>query len=214
LFDSHGRLYVCGSGDAGELGDGSSASHANPTRVIGLPADQKITTLTSSWEGSGALLANGNYYDWGYNAAGQLGDDKTTNSSRPVKVHLPAPVIRVFQGGSGPRNGQTIAILNDGQIYDWGANTDGQLGNGTTTSSNTPIRLKIPTGVTFTTINSGGFATYAISSAGQLWDWGSNAHGQLGLSPSVPIETQPTNVGTPLTQVTSTAQNVAGLNAG
>ena len=41
LFDSHGRVYACGSGDAGELGDGSTASHATPTRVVGLPAGER-----------------------------------------------------------------------------------------------------------------------------------------------------------------------------
>jgi len=212
LFYSRGHLFACGSDDAGELGNGSTASTTTPIRVIGLPAGQTVTALTSSWEGSGALLSDGRYYDWGYNAAGQLGDNTTTDSSRPVKVDLPAPVTRVFQGGSGKANGQTIAILSNGQIYDWGANSDGQLGNGTTTSSDTPIPLKVPAGVTFTKVNSGGFATYAISSTGQLWAWGSNSFGQLGLGPAVQTETQPTSVGTQLTQISSTAQNVAGLN--
>lgn len=214
LFDSHGRLYACGSGDAGELGTGSTESHGTPTRVTGLPTREKITALTSSWEGSGALMADGSYYDWGYNAAGQLGDHTTTNSSRPVKVDLPGRVIDVFQGGSGPKNGQTIAILKRGAIYDWGANTDGQLGNGTTTSSDTPVRLDLPSGVRFTKVNSGGFATYAINSIGQLWNWGSNTEGQLGLGRSVQIETRPTRLRTRLTQISSTAQNVAGLKTG
>jgi alpha-tubulin suppressor-like RCC1 family protein len=47
----------------------------------------KVTALTSSWEGSGALLANGDYYDWGYNAAGQLG----TGSAQPIAT-LPVDV--------------------------------------------------------------------------------------------------------------------------
>lgn len=211
LFDSHGRVYACGSGDAGELGDGSTASHATPTRVVGLPAGEKVTALASSWEGSGALLANGSYYDWGYNRAGQLGDHSTSDRDRPVKVDLPAHVTQVFQGGSGKKNGQTIAILKGNSIYDWGANTDGQLGDGTTTSSDTPTRLQVPAGVTFTTVSSGGFATYAIDSHGRLWDWGSNSEGQLGLGSSVSIKTRPTKVGIQLTQVSSTAQDVAGL---
>jgi len=211
LFDSHDRLYACGSGDAGELGDGSTASRGTPTRVVGLPAGEKMTALTSSWEGSGALLANGSYYDWGYNQAGQLGDHTTNDSARPVKVDLPARVTQVFQGGSGKKNGQTIAILKGNSIYDWGANTGGQLGDGTTTSSNTPIRLQVPAAVRFTTVSSGGFATYAIDSHGWLWDWGSNSEGQLGLGSSVSMKTRPTKVGIQLTQVSSTAQNVAGL---
>jgi alpha-tubulin suppressor-like RCC1 family protein len=211
LFDSHGRVYACGSGDAGELGNGTTATHKTPTPVIGLPKGENVTVLTSSWEGSGALLADGSYYDWGYNKAGQLGDHTTANSARPVKVSLPAPVTQVFQGGSGKKNGQTIAILTGGSIYDWGANSDGQLGYGTTTSSDTPIQLQVPSGVKFTTVSSGGYATYAIDSSGRLWDWGSNTEGQLGLGPSISMETRPTSVGTRLTQVSSTAQNAAGF---
>jgi alpha-tubulin suppressor-like RCC1 family protein len=213
LFDSHGRVYACGSGDAGELGNGTTTSHLTPTRVIGLPEGEKVAALTSSWEGSGALLSNGSYYDWGYNQAGQLGDQTTANSARPVKVSLPAPVSQVFQGGSGKTNGQTIAVLKGGSIYDWGANSDGQLGDGTTNNSDTPIRLQLPSRVKFTKVSSGGFATYAIDSSGQLWDWGSNTEGQLGLGRSISMETRPTSVRTKLTQVSSTAQNVAGFTA-
>ena len=67
--------------DAGELGNGSTASSPTPTPVIGLPRTARVTALTSSWEGSGALLATGAYYDWGYNPAGQLGYGTTASST-------------------------------------------------------------------------------------------------------------------------------------
>ena len=148
LFDSKGSLFACGSGDAGELGNGSTASASTPTPVVGLPSGVKITALTSSWEGSGALLANGDYYNWGYNAAGQLGNGSTANSAVPVKVDLPSPVRAVFQGGSGPKNGQTIAILGDGDTWAWGDNDRGQLGIGTLTNSDVPVMVHVPKGIT------------------------------------------------------------------
>ena len=138
LFDSHGTVYACGSGDAGELGNGSTASVSTPTPVVGLPNGVRVTALTSSWEGSGALLRNGDYYNWGYNAAGQLGNSSTTNSAVPVKVELPNPVTQVFQGGSGAKNGQTIAILRNRAVWTWGNNDRGQLGIGSR------IRLRCP----------------------------------------------------------------------
>lgn len=211
LFDSHGTVYACGGGDAGELGNGSTNPTSTPTPVMGLPAGEKVTALTSSWEGSGALLADGSYYNWGYNAAGQLGDGTTANSAVPVKVDLPETVTQVFQGGSGAKNGQTITILSDGSIWTWGANSMGQLGIGTRVQSTTPVKVHVPTGVTFVKINSGGYASYAIDTSGHLWAWGSNNEGQLGTGTAKPFVTLPVAVGLTLTQVSSTAQNVAGF---
>ena len=211
LFYSAGTVYACGSGDAGELGNGSTASSPTPTPVIGLPRTARVTALTSSWEGSGALLATGAYYDWGYNAAGQLGDGSTASSAVPVRVKLPAPVRHVSQGGSGPTNGQTIVILSDGPVWTWGNNQHGQLGDGGTADSRVPVRVDIPAAVTFVTVNSGGYASYAIDRSGTLWAWGGDQNGQLGTGTGTRIETNPVNVGIRLTQVSSTASNVAGL---
>jgi alpha-tubulin suppressor-like RCC1 family protein len=211
LFDSHGTVYACGSGDAGELGNGSAASISTPTAVHGLPRGVKVTTLTSSWEGSGALLENGSYYDWGYNPAGQLGDHSTQNSATPVKVHLPSRVTRVFQGGSGPTNGQTIAILANRSVWTWGNNQRGQLGDGSRASSDVPVRVHVPKHVRFVKVNSGGYASYAIDSRGRLWAWGGDQNGQLGTGSSGGIKTHPVEVRIHLTQVSSTASNVAGL---
>ena len=211
LFDSKGALYACGSGDAGELGNGSTTSTASPTHVTGLPPQIKIVALTSSWEGSGALLANGNYYDWGYNAAGQLGDGTTTNSAPPVEVHLPGPVRQAFQGGSGAKNGQTITILQNGSVWAWGNNDRGQLGIGNRTASKTPIRVRVPTGTSFVKVSSGGYATYAIDKTGRLWAWGDNRNGQLATSSQHSYQTLPVDIGLHLTAISSTAQNVAGL---
>ena len=211
LFYSAGKLYACGSGYAGELGNGSTAGSPTPTPVTGLPRTARVTALTSSWEGSGALLATGAYYNWGYNAAGQLGDGSTANSAVPVQVKLPAPVRQVSQGGSGPANGQTIAILAGGSVWTWGNNSRGQLGDGGTANSDVPVQVNVPAAVTFVTVNSGGYSCYAIDSSGELWAWGGNQNGQLGTGSSTRIQTSPVDVGIHLTQVSSTASNVAGL---
>jgi alpha-tubulin suppressor-like RCC1 family protein len=211
LFYSAGQVYACGSGDAGELGNGSTAPRPAPTPVTGLPRGVRVTALTSSWEGSGALLATGAYYDWGYNAAGQLGDGGTKNSAVPVQVKLPAPVRQVSQGGSGAANGQTIAILADGSVWTWGNNAHGQLGDGGTASSDVPVRVSVPDAVTFVTVNSGGYSCYAIDSSGRLWAWGGNQNGQLGTGRTTRTQATPVDVGLHLSQVSSTASNVAGL---
>jgi alpha-tubulin suppressor-like RCC1 family protein len=211
LFDSRGKVYACGSGEGGALGDGSTADSPAPAAVASLPGSLKIIALTSSWEGSGALLSDGAYYDWGYNPAGQLGDGSTADSDTPVRVGLPGAVRQVFQGGSGPGNGQSIAILADGSAWAWGANNDGQLGNGTTASSDVPVPVHVPAGVRFVTVSSGGYTTYAIDSSGTLWAWGGSQNGQLGTGSTARSETEPVSVGIHLAQISSTASNVAGL---
>jgi len=204
-------VYACGSGQYGELGTGSTANTTKPAVLIRLPGAARVTALTSSWGGSGALLSNGTYYNWGYNAAGQLGNGTTVDSDVPVQVDLPSPVRQVFQGGSGATNGQTIVILANGSVLAWGNNRKGQLGDGGTASSDVPVSVSVPKGVTFVKINSGGYSTYAIDRSGRLWAWGGNQNGQLGKGTGAPIETHPVDVGVPLTQVSSTASNVAGL---
>ncbi|MGH2872616.1 MAG: RCC1-like domain-containing protein [Solirubrobacteraceae bacterium] len=211
LLDSNGTVYACGNGEGGALGTGSFASSSTPVRVVALPAGQRVTALVSSWEGSGALLANGAYYDWGFNAAGQLGDRTTTNSAVPVRVALPAPVKQVFQGGSGPKNGQTIVLLRNASVWAWGNGIRGQLGDGTRQSSAHPVRVKLPRGFRTVTVNSGGYASYAIDGFGRLWDWGGNQNGQLGTGGRRRGTDIPQDTGIHVEQISSTASNVAAL---
>lgn len=211
LFYSADRVYACGSGQYGELGTGSTANSTKPAAITGLPGAVRVTALTSSWGGSGALLANGTYYNWGYNAAGQLGDHSTANNDVPRRVRLPAAIRQVSQGGSGPANGQTVAILAGGSVWAWGNNQKGQLGDGSMASSDVPVRVRVPGGVTFVTVDSGGYACYAIDSTGRLWAWGGNQNGQLGTGTGAFMETSPVRAGIHLTQISSTASNVAGL---
>ena len=211
LFASGGTVYACGDGQYGVLGTGSTTSSATPVPVVGLPSTARVTALASSWEGSGALLSNGAYYDWGYNADGQLGNGTTTDSDVPVPVALPGAAREVFQGGSGPKNGQTLAILAKGSVWAWGDNDRGQLGDGKRVSSDVPLRVAVPRGVSFVKVSSGGYASYAIDRSGRLFAWGDNKSGQLGTGRTPLVATKPVNVGIRLTQISSTAQNVAGL---
>jgi hypothetical protein len=128
-----------------------------------------------------------------------------------VPVALPESVQQAFQGGSGAQNGQTVVILSNGSVWSWGDNDRGQLGNGTRANSGVPRQVDVPRGVTFVRVSSGGYASYATDGSGRLWAWGDNRSGQLGTGSSTGMATTPISVGIRLTQVSSTAQNVAGL---
>jgi alpha-tubulin suppressor-like RCC1 family protein len=178
---------------------------------VGLP-EGPVKALTSSWGGSGALMQDGSYYNWGYNRAGQLGDGTSTDSPVPVRVVLPRAVVQVFQGGSGAKNGQTVAILADGSLWTWGNGRHGQLGNGGVADSTTPIHIGLPEGARPASVASGGYASYAVDTSGRLWAWGRNDDGQLGTGKSGPDQLTPVATVLSLRQISSTAQNVAGLS--
>lgn len=209
LFYAGGRVYACGLGVDGELGDRSIAPDARPSPVVGLPAG-RVAALVSSWQGSGALMANGAYYDWGFNRAGQLGDGLRANSDVPVRVPLPAPVRQVSQGGSRPTNGQTLALLRNGTVWAWGSGSLGQLGGGSRRSSPRPKRVTFPKGVRIESVCSGGDSSYALGATGTLWTWGGNDFGQLGTG-GTRVLVRPAPLAVSWAQVSATATNVAGL---
>jgi alpha-tubulin suppressor-like RCC1 family protein len=210
LYDSSGTVYACGANLSGDLGDDSTTPSNVPVEVLGLPSHATVSTLVASWEGSGALLSNGEYLDWGYNGLGELGDGNTTDSSIPVHVSLPLPVTQVTQGGSYVANGQTLVMLSDGSLRAWGANTWGQLGNGNTKTQLLPVRIDPPTGVTYQTLASGGSTSYAISTTGNLYGWGSGKDGALGLSTRKPRAAKdPVLIESGISLISATAGNVA-----
>ena len=129
----------------------------------------------------GALLADGSYYNWGYNVQGQLGQGTTGGSSSiPLRVALPGRVREVFQGGSLPGNGQTLVLLDHGDLYAWGDGSQYQLGTGTTDTQPSPVLVPLPAGLRFTKIATSGATSYGITRGGDVYAWGYNLVGQVG----------------------------------
>ena len=208
VYDAGGTLYSCGSNWNGVLGHGAGGSSTTPVTVAGLNG-QDVIALVSAFGNAGAMLADGRFYDWGYDAAGQLGDGTTgTSSSMPVQVALPGPVTQVAEGGSNKLNGQTLVMLADGSLYAWGSDTNSQLGDGGTTSEASPVPFSPPAGVTYSTLATGGATSYAISTDGTVYAWGLGSRGELGIgtkqSSAVPVQT----AASPASLISSTANDV------
>ena len=82
-------------------------------------------------------------------------------------------MVQVAAGG-----GHGLAVRSDGTVWAWGSNGAGELGDGTTTSRSTPVRVTGLSGVT--QVAAGGLFSVALRSDGTVWAWGDNRGGQLG----------------------------------
>jgi alpha-tubulin suppressor-like RCC1 family protein len=210
-YDAGGTVYSCGSNQYGELGDGTTTSSTTPVKVTGLD-DALVTTLVAAWGNTGALLSDGDYYDWGYNAGGQVGNETTTSAEVPYLVPLPAGVTVAAQGGSLDSNGQTVVLLSNGSLYAWGNGMYYQLGNGAKGNEESPVKISPPAGVTYTALASGGSTCYGISKSGAVWAWGNNAAGQVGDGTTTTAK-HPVKVLTGATGISATAGDVVASTA-
>jgi alpha-tubulin suppressor-like RCC1 family protein len=207
LYDAGGVLYACGQNVAGDLGDGSAASTLRPVRVAGINGAD-VTELITSFANSGALLSDGRYYDWGYNADGQVGNgDAPHDAYVPVRVHLPGKVTQVALGGSIWGNGETFVMLADGSLWDWGSNYAYQLDNGSRAFQAQPARFRAPPGVRFRLLAAGAATGYAVSDTGDVYAWGLSHAGQVG-NGSLAVAPKPVVVTTGATMISATANNV------
>lgn len=208
LYDADGTLYACGGNRDGDLGDGTTSASDEAVAVTAL-SGRHIRDLVASYHDSGALLADGHYFDWGYDGQGQLGDGSIgVSSSVPVLVHLPLPVTQVVQGGSYSNNGQTLVMLSDGSLRSWGDDQSGQLGNGGTETQSSPIEFAPPAGVTYASLASGASTSYAVSTTGNVYSWGGSFSGQIG-DGSTRTELTPVLVESGASNISATALDVA-----
>ncbi len=204
---SDGNLYAWGDNGYGELGDGTTTSSTTPVEVQ-MPAGVQATQIAAGLIDSLALGSDGKVYAWGDNGYDELGDGNSTDSSVPVAVSFPSGVKKVVQIAAGQYH--NLALTASGDVWAWGLNSDGQIGNGTTTTRNTPVKVALPSGDPATTIAAGGYHSLAGDNAGDLYAWGDNSNGQLGLaSGDTTSESSPTLVDMP--SGVSATQLAAGL---
>jgi alpha-tubulin suppressor-like RCC1 family protein len=208
LYDASGQVWACGLNSLGELGDGNTKPSSVPVKVKGLGPAAHVVFLAAAFANSGALLADGKYWDWGTNGEGQLGiGTQNKPSDVPVAVSLPARVRQVSQGGSAPGNGQTLALLTNGRLYAWGADRNGQLGDGKTATQSSPKLITPPSGVTYRTLATSGGTSYGISTTGAVYAWGGGGEGQIGNGTTKGSLT-PVKVASGATGISATADDV------
>ena len=128
-------------------------------------------------------MSDGTVWCWGLNSYGQLGDGTLESASTPHSVTFGESVDAVFAGDN-----HTCALLTqERKVRCWGKNDSGQLGNGTTTDSATPVDVVGLDDVLLLSV--GGAHTCALRDDGSVWCWGWNAYGQLGYDMGTVSET-------------------------
>ena len=175
LADPEGGLtFVFGYNWFGQLGLQHTSSRNVPT-LLGSPNGMEITRVAFGGFHS-AFMAGDDLYVFGYNRYGQLGLGHNVKQSQPVP--LPAPNgkgISAFALGASH-----TAVVAGGELYMFGCNRHGQLGQGDRAHRSAPVRVEAPNGAAVTHVALGEQHS-AFVAGGELFMMGDNAYGQLGL---------------------------------
>ena len=193
-LDESGNLWSWGDNGYGNLG----SKLKNSKEYIQIQNKKVFTQISAGSLHSLALDSSGDLWSWGDNRFGQLGDGTLEKRTSPVQIKQGTKFKQIATNSEN----HGLAIDGDGNLWAWGNNENGQLGDGTTTNRTSPVQIK--KGTKFTQISTGYNHSLAIDSNGNLWAWGNNENGQLG-DGTTTDKTSPVQIkkGTKFTQVTA-----------
>ena len=154
---SDGSLWTWGANTLGQLGDNTIASKSSPVQTIS--GGNNWSSIKCGLQHIAGIKTDGTLWIWGINTTGQLGDNTVIHRSSPVQTISAGTNWKVVTG----TNSSTVGIKTDGSLWLWGFNTQGQLGNSTTTHRSSPVQTIIG-GKNWKniTINNIGSSMYAI----------------------------------------------------
>lgn len=167
-----GELYAWGENSSGQLGNGTYTSSNVPQQV---PTLTNVKTAATTENSSVAVTDAGDLYVWGNNSQGQLG----TGNAAVINFPFLNPNINDIDTVAGGRD-HYVFLRNDGTVWTVGDNSAGQLGQGVISDSIlTPVQVAGLANIV--TVGAGEYHSFAISNTNELFVWGNNGSGQLGL---------------------------------
>lgn len=170
-----GKLWIWGTGSEGELGDDTSIDKSSPVQTV--CGGTNWVNVACGYYTAIALKNDGTLWCWGDNSNGSIGDDTSDSKSSPVQTICGG--TNWAKIASGCYWDHNFAIKQDGTLWGWGYNNNGELGCGDDNSKSSPIQT-VCGGTNWATVSSGGRHTAAIKNDGSLWVWGDSDYGQLG----------------------------------
>lgn len=170
---NQGGVKCWGENSDGQVGHGDTMPHDLPVAVSGLRSG--IKAISAGRRHTCGVTTLGSVQCWGGNFSGQLGNGSHVDSALPTDVSGLADDIRSVHAGGA----HTCALTNAGGVKCWGFNAIGQLGNGDTVDSSTPVAVTgLAEGVI--ALSAGYTHTCALTNGGGVKCWGRNISGQLG----------------------------------
>lgn len=180
VIDIFGNLWGWGVNGSGTIGDATTTNRSSPVLVAGGRSWLSIATpLRDNFPGTAAIDSKGAAYCWGDNTYGQLGDGTNTSNNSPVPVVGGISFISIANYCGGTGTPFTAGIATNGNLYTWGSNDSGQLGDGTTVGKSSPVA--VIGGLKFVSFVSYNNTARGITTTGAMYAWGQNTNGVLGI---------------------------------
>lgn len=183
-----------------------SGYNAEPTAFDTTGMTGTVTKIWTDMWSLSCLTSTGQVWSAGINNSGQFGNG-TANifQPNPVKFNMPVPAVNIYEtnNASPPdiSRQNLYAVGSNGRVYGAGANSFGQLGNGTfTTNEVTPVTMSVIDGATAvaTQVQTGFGTTVVYTADGSVYTVGSNSFGQLGdgttTNSSIPLKAKYVNI--------------------
>ena len=172
--------YCWGYNSSDEVGDRTTTNRKIPTAVNWADVNTD-STISAGGQTTCDVRAGGVAYCWGNNTYGQLGNGSTINSSEPTQVlggYTWQSISTEDDTFTGANVATTCGITTSGTGYCWGANTYGDVGDGTTTERLVPTAIS--GGYTWATISVGFTDVCGVTTSGAGYCWGYNGAGEVG----------------------------------
>lgn len=184
---SDDNVYCWGYNGYGQLGNGSTRNKNVPTKIrMDNLQGKTIKDISAGSNQVCVIASDDNAYCWGNNPIGQLGNKSTLDSSIPVPVYTGGALkgLKLKSIVSGADH--SCVIASDNNVYCWGNNYNGQLGDNTWSTKTEPVAVNTANGVselyglTVKSIDAGRNHNCVIASDNKVYCWGNNYYGQLG----------------------------------